>query len=202
MNILLNVFSDVSLENIIFYLFGFICHQDKSILLGIGENFIPLCPRCLGLHSGFFLTLIIIKLFYRALIDIARSRNVLLMIFSITLVGIHWLLGFFGVLEMDFTSRLVTGMISGSGFCLLLNSLKFKYVQKEFNVAIKYKILLAFFLALLLCIILLGDYQLLILIIFLLVTNNIISIINSICLIVSQNKNYHHLLEIKKELQL
>ena len=199
---LLNIIPDLSFEQIIKYLFGFICHLDKSILFKLGDNFIPLCPSCLGLHAGFFITLIVIKLFFQKPINLNEPRNMFFISVSITLAGIHWLLGFLGIIEINIASRLITGLVSGAGFCLLLNSLKYKYFQSEFYISYNYKSVLAYSFVLLLCISLLGDYNLLILIILLLVTNNIISIINSIWLIIRKNKIYHSSLEIKKEMQL
>ena len=199
---LLNIIPDLSLEQIIKYLLGFICHQDKSILFELGGYLIPLCPRCLGLHSGFFITLIVINLFFQKPIDLNKPRNILVITFSIGLAGIHWLLGFFGIMEMNLASRLFTGLISGTGFCLLLYSLKYKYLQTAFNIPIRNKSILVYLPVLLICISLLGNYDLLILIILVLVVGNIISIINSIWIMIGQNKIYNHSFEAKKEMQL
>jgi uncharacterized membrane protein len=202
MDYLLGAVTELSLEKTIYYLLGFICHQDKSILLGIGENFIPLCPRCLGLHSGFFIALIVIKLLFQKPINLNRPKNILVITFSISLAGIHWLLGFLGIMEMDLTSRILTGLVSGAGFSILLNSLKYKYLQTVFKIPIRNKNILVYLTVLLVCICLLSNYDSLIFIILVLVTSNIISIIHSIWTIIRQNKIYYPSFEIKKEMQL
>ena len=200
MDYLLNIVQDISFQKIIYYLLGFICHQDKSILFELGGNLIPICPRCLGLHSGFFITLIVIKLFSQKPINLNKPRNILVITFSIGLAGIHWLLGFLGIMEMDLTSRILTGLLSGTGFSMLLNSLKYKYLQTEFSIHIINKILLSCLLVLLLCIYLIKNYDWFILIILILVTINIFSIINSMWIIIRSNKIYPHSFEIKKEM--
>jgi uncharacterized membrane protein len=192
MDYILSFVSELSLERIIYYLLGYICHQDKTILFGIGENLIPLCPRCLGLHAGFFLTLVFIKLLFQKPIDIDKPCNLFIIILSICFAGIHWSLGFFGLMEMNFTSRVFTGLVSGAGFYLLLNSLKYKFLQLGSTVSAWSKILFVCLLVLSLCIILLDDYELFLLTILVLVTSNMISIINFIWLIIKQNNNYNH----------
>ena len=40
--------------------FGLVCHQIPSILIDIGGRDVALCPRCIGLHVGFFASFILL----------------------------------------------------------------------------------------------------------------------------------------------
>ena len=198
----LNFITEFSLEKIIYHLLGFICHQDQTILLRDGENLIPLCPRCLGLHFGFFIALVVVKSFYQKPVNIYKPQNILLIICSISLTGIHWLFGFLNIVEMDFSSRLFTGIVSGAGFFILIISLKYKHVQPELNIAIWEKRVLACLLILLLSLGLFGNYVFILFALLILVTSNIISIILSIWKIIRHNKILNYSFALKKEMQL
>lgn len=103
-------------------LFGLFCHQDPGIILKLNNEQLPLCPRCTGLHTGFFLAFILYKIiginFFR--IWIFKSPYFLFFIISITYL--HWLGGWLNIIEQEIILRFVTGMLSGSGFYLLIIS--------------------------------------------------------------------------------
>ena len=200
MDSLLNILSESSVEDIIYQLLGYICHQDKTILLGIGGNLVPLCPRCLGLHAGYLLTLLFTKFVFNKPINLNIPRNLFAIILSTSFAGIHWFLGFFSLIEINTTSRLLTGLISGSGFCLLLNSLKHIRSYLDYKITAWNKIVLVFLPGLFTSFSLLDVYILLLLTILLLVINNTISIIDSVHQIIRQCKKYNHSLGIKEEM--
>lgn len=99
---------------------GFFCHQDKSILLSIYGDYLQLCPRCIGLHSGFFIAIV-------ALVFINREPRLnrkkilkIILVLLVTVTGFHW---FGGAIDMFYTSsftRFYTGLISGSAFGYLI----------------------------------------------------------------------------------
>ena len=129
----LHIIPAVFPEEIVRYLFGFICHQDKNILFNLWGNQFPLCPRCLGLHTGFTLSLLLAGVLPKS----RMSNNPGSPGFLITLMlivpaaGVHWMLGRFSIIEMDFTTRLLTGFASGAAFALLLRWLKNEYTGQQ-----------------------------------------------------------------------
>ena len=95
---------------------GFFCHQDKSILISIYGDYLQLCPRCIGPHSGFFIIIV-------ALVFIDReprfARKKLLNIILVLLVmvtGFHWFGGAIEMFDASSFTRFHTGLISGSAF--------------------------------------------------------------------------------------
>lgn len=183
MESILHIISGLPLEKIIFYLSGFICHQDKSILFTIGSYFLPLCPRCIGLHTGFFVTWLFSGLFPHKLKNLSRQPNLFILIFIISLTGIHWYLGFRGYLTTDFISRILTGFISGAALGLFLDSMKNKFPNHKAISLTKGKI---FFILIIISflIIFFNIYQTLLLIILAIVAGNFISIIKYLSLVI------------------
>lgn len=98
------------------FIFGLICHQDQSVLLRINNEFIPLCPRCIGLHSGFFISLFFLILFNIKSINTQKNYQLIILLIVISTAAIHWFLVKINLLEQDSTLRLITGLISGIGF--------------------------------------------------------------------------------------
>lgn len=197
-----SLLAEFSLEKIIYHLLGFICHQDQAILLRIDENLIPLCPRCLGLNIGFFSTLVFYKLLFKSPFNLYKPSNILVLFLSISLAGFHWFLGFLSVIEINNSLRILTGLISGSGFCVLLISLKHKHSYSDFKITAWNKIIIVLLLALLLSFSFLSNYIFLLVSILLLVISNIISIILSIWIIIRHNKILNDSFKLKKEMQL
>ena len=170
------------MEKLIEAFFGFICHQDKDILIRIYDEFIPLCPRCIGLHIGFFISPIVF--FFR------RYRNLFLntkirfaLIIFTSLAGIHWLLGDQGIVTPNSLSRFVTGFFSGLGFGILLNSVTKKFESYYFNQRKKVRIKVSVTILLVLLGILIKEIQLFELALFTIVLNNIYHIGYSLTLL-------------------
>jgi len=120
------------MENLIETFFSFICHQDKDILIRIYDEFIPLCPRCIGLHVGFFVSSITF-LFRRNQNLFLNPKTKFALIILTSLAGIHWLLGDQGIVTPSSLSRFYTGFLSGIGFGLLLNSIIKLFDSYRFN---------------------------------------------------------------------
>jgi uncharacterized membrane protein len=99
---------------------GFFCHQDKSILLSMYGNYLQLCPRCIGLHSGFFITTVAL-VFINPKPRLARKKiPKIILVLLVTVTGFHWFGGTIDMFDTSSFTRLCTGLISGSAFGYLI----------------------------------------------------------------------------------
>jgi len=109
-----------SVEFIAHKLLGLICHQDPFIVLVVQGHPLPLCPRCTGMHTGFFifiLSMCLISDEFR--LKLARINPfVVLLLISVT--GIEWILANYHLFSSSTVSRLLTGFCTGTGIGLLL----------------------------------------------------------------------------------
>lgn len=129
---LLNIVKTDGIEEIIRFAFSFICHQDESRLLLIFGDYMPLCPRCTGLHLGFFTTATVLLFINRLILPPLSKVPKFILIFLVTLSGIHWLGGRAEVFESNLYASFLTGLLSGSSFGFLILTYK-KYERKSFN---------------------------------------------------------------------
>lgn len=106
---------NLAVNELIQFIFGLICHQDQSVLLRINNEFIPLCPRCIGLHSGFFISLFFLILFNIKSINTQKNYQLIILLIVISTAAIHWFLVKINLLVLD---SLITGLISGIGFAI------------------------------------------------------------------------------------
>ena len=160
------------MEKLIETFFSFMCHQDKDILISVYDKFIPLCPRCIGLQVGFFISPIVFFLRrYQNLVLNTEIRFALIILTS--LAGIHWLLGDYEIVTPNSLSRFITGFFSGSGFGILLISFTRKFESYYFNQ--RKKVIIKFSVIILLIVsgILVKEVQLFELALFTIVLNNI-----------------------------
>lgn len=111
-----------SLESFIRFSFSIICHQDENILIEINQVYFPLCPRCTGLHLGFFIILFMTYKFDLSHIKLKSQLHLLVILLLTSVAGIHWLTGVLGVLEQNAASRFFTGIVSGMAFIILIVS--------------------------------------------------------------------------------
>ena len=111
------------LNKLIISFLGIFCHQEPSLSVNLNNMPLPICYRCLGLHGSFFIVSLILKLFpnYYFLKIKVIYRYVFISATCIT--GLHWFLGLSGFMEMNSGMRFITGLISGTGFRLLISSL-------------------------------------------------------------------------------
>jgi uncharacterized membrane protein len=119
------------MEKVSGFVFSIICHNNSSILMSIGGKQFLLCPRCMGLQLGFFLTLFALFLFHRGQIKFSGKYIILILISACSLTWIHWYLGFTGILVPDIYSRFSTGLISGIGLSIFL----IKYRRDQNNIS-------------------------------------------------------------------
>jgi uncharacterized membrane protein len=201
MDYLLNTVSNLSLEKIIYQLLGFICHQDKSILIATSENLIPLCPRCLGLHIGFFLTLVFLNRIIQRRVNLDKPGILFVIIFLIGVAGIHWILGALDIMEMNTLSRFITGFVSGSGLYVFLYSFKYESPKPELSFSNRVKIIISCLLMVLLYSGSNNSYELLLPAVLILVVFNVSSIINSLLSIIVKNNRHHYLFHLNKEVK-
>ena len=111
------------IEKIIRNFFALFCHQDPSILMSIGGQEIPLCPRCIGLHLGFLSAFMVIKLFSKNRLKISGITAQLILGVAIGIMVIDWGVG--GQMNLyspTHFSRLTTGLTCGSALAVLFNS--------------------------------------------------------------------------------
>lgn len=170
------------MEKFIETFFSFICHQDKDIIISVYDELITLCPRCIGLHVGFFISPIVF-LFrsYKGLFLDPKTRFALIILTS--LAGIHWLLGDQGVVTPNSLSRFCTGFLSGFGLGILLDSVSKKFDSYYFDRKKIISIKFALIFVLILSGILLKEIQLLELALFIIVLHNIYKIVYSLTLL-------------------
>jgi len=130
---------------------GFFCHQDKSILLSMNGDDLQLCPRCIGLHTGFFTTIAALVFINQKSRLIRMKIHMIILVLLATVTGFHW----FGVtIDMFDTSsftRFCTGLISGSAFGYLIyfyHTLnKITFIRSSWPVLIILFITILFFIA-------------------------------------------------------
>ena len=102
-------------DNIVFIIhkiLGFICHQDPSLVLIVQEHSMPLCPRCIGMHGGFFLTIAILFL-KKSARHLLLSINPIVILLPVAAMGIEWLLSNLHIYNSSLISRLLSGFIGG-----------------------------------------------------------------------------------------
>jgi len=166
--------------------FSFICHQDKEILIRIYDGFIPLCPRCIGLHVGFFISPIVLFFSrYKNLFQNTKVRFALIILTS--LAGIHWLSADQGIVVPGSISRFYTGFLSGFGLGLLLNSVTNTVESYCFNKRNIISIKIVLTTLLILSGFTLKEIQFLELALLIIVLNNIYNIGHSLTLIKSNH---------------
>ena len=108
------------LSKVIKTFLGFFCHQDKSILLSIYGDYLQLCPRCIGLHSGFFITMVAL-LFIDREPRLTRKKILnIILVLLVTVTGFHWFGGAIDLFDPSSFTRFCTGLISGSAFGYLI----------------------------------------------------------------------------------
>lgn len=102
--------------------FGIMCHQDPSLLMNVDGRVLPLCPRCVGLQTGFLVTFVILWM-------TARRQNVhinanagTLLALALSALAADWGLGQFGILAPTSVTRLLTGVASGSALAVLFRA--------------------------------------------------------------------------------
>jgi len=109
-----------TLAKVIKTFLGFFCHQDKSILLSIYGDYMQLCPRCIGLHSGFFITIVTLVFIEREPRLTRKKILNIILVLLVSITGFHWLGGALDLFDASSFTRFYTGLISGSAFGYLI----------------------------------------------------------------------------------
>jgi len=111
------------IENVEFFahkLLGLICHQDLSIVQLVQGHHLPLCPRCTGMHTGFFIFIFSIWFVSdKVRLQLARTHPFVVLIL-IAVTGIEWIMANYHLYSSSTASRLLTGFGTGAGIGLLL----------------------------------------------------------------------------------
>jgi uncharacterized membrane protein len=92
--------------------FAVVCHQLSERSYFISGHKLAVCSRCIGLHAGFALTLLMYPLL-RPLRSVDWPPPVWLVLSAVPMT-IDFALTFLGVWENTHTSRLLTGLLLGS----------------------------------------------------------------------------------------
>jgi len=99
---------------------GFFCHQDRSILLSMNGDYLQLCPRCIGLHTGFFTTIVAFVIINQKPHLIRKKIPMTILVLLATLTGFHWFGARIDMFDTSSFTRFCTGLISGSAFGYLI----------------------------------------------------------------------------------
>jgi uncharacterized membrane protein len=99
------------------YLFSLICHQDPNILMEINGKSLMLCPRCTGLHLGFFFMLLVMLPLEKNSIKLKGRFFKWLCIAALAFLFFEWLLAQFDIISSTNTSRYFSGIFAGAAFC-------------------------------------------------------------------------------------
>jgi uncharacterized membrane protein len=99
---------------------GFFCHQDRSILLSMNGDYLQLCPRCIGLHTGFFTTIVAFVFINQKPLLIRKKIPMTILVLLATLTGFHWFGARIDMFDTSSFTRFCTGLISGSAFGYLI----------------------------------------------------------------------------------
>jgi len=99
-----------------------VCHQIPSRVLFVGDDYLPICARDMGIYSGFFVSFILLWIFDKGERENELpSRGVLTVAFvSIVALIIDGISSYLGFRETNNTIRLLTGMATGFSLPLLL----------------------------------------------------------------------------------
>ena len=109
-----------SIDFMIHKMLGLICHQDPSIILYVQGHSMPLCPRCTGMHIGFFLGIVSIWLFRDSVWQHLARINTIMVFIPVSIMGMEWFLSNCNLISSNTTSRLLTGFLGGLGICVFL----------------------------------------------------------------------------------
>lgn len=102
------------------FVFGLICHQNSFILMEVAGKDLMLCPRCSGLHTGFFFIFLLTFIRYKGRFTLTGLFSKIYCIAAIVILFFEWFLAQKGIIHSSTESRYITGLLAGSGFGLLV----------------------------------------------------------------------------------
>jgi len=85
----------------------------------INGECIQLCPRCSGLHIGFFIALIFFSIGKKKRLKFSGLIPKLICLAGVTIIFLEWFLAQLSLVSSTSMSRLITGLIGGSVLCIL-----------------------------------------------------------------------------------
>jgi uncharacterized membrane protein len=100
--------------------FGVICHQDSSVLIHAGGQNIMLCPRCSGLHAGFFCCVLCTFTICKGRIRLSGLFPKIFCASAIAILFFEWLSAQLNITHSTTESRYITGLLAGCAFGLLV----------------------------------------------------------------------------------
>lgn len=111
--------------------FSLFCHQDPSVLINSSDACIPLCPRCIGLHIGFLITILLLSVYVKYPIRNLRPASYAFLLLGIAVMAVEWTLARLSFIESTTLSRLLTGLAAGSNFGLLFHIYKLRRKRSQ-----------------------------------------------------------------------
>jgi uncharacterized membrane protein len=115
-----------------------VCHQlpERSMLLG--NIFMPVCCRCSGIYTGFFISIFILFLMHRKRQSgMPPLYIIIISCFFIVSTFADGLFSYFGIYETNNIIRMVTGYLSGSGIAVVIFPI---FIFQYYRVSEKIKI--------------------------------------------------------------
>lgn len=109
-------------------LFGFLCHQNAESLFQIGGHSVWLCPRCIGIHGGFFLAAAGVMVARLRFSLPPAMRSAFLLLASGT--AVHWMLSAEGIVSTNSAVRLITGVASGAAGGVLFSEYRLRRCRR------------------------------------------------------------------------
>ena len=88
-----------------------------------------LCPRCSGLHIGFFFTLFLLQPFQRKGIKLTGWFLKWFSIAALSFLFFEWMLAQFGTISSTAASRYFSGLFAGAAFCQLVLTYRSRVFQ-------------------------------------------------------------------------
>jgi uncharacterized membrane protein len=111
--------------------FSLFCHQDPSVLICNSNGCIPLCPRCMGLHIGFVITILVLSAYVKYPIRNLRFVSYPFLLLGISVMAVEWTFAQLSLIESSTLSRLMTGLAAGSNFGLLFHIYKLRLSRSD-----------------------------------------------------------------------
>lgn len=122
---------NVVIEYISNAVFGLICHQNSTILVEASGQSIMLCPRCSGLHTGFFCCVLLSFVINKGIIRLSSLTSKIFCVLSITILVCEWLLAQFNIIQSTPESRYITGLLAGCAFGLMAMAYRYLYLYNK-----------------------------------------------------------------------
>lgn len=117
-----------------------ICHQHISHSFTVNDIVFPLCIRCMSLYLSCFIAVIVLwfyACYCKTPVFYTTIKGFFILFFFIFLICIDVFTGYFGFCASNTISRIITGLLCGSSFAILVYIMFSLYFYKKFNFSIR-----------------------------------------------------------------